>query len=81
MVTDSDGDAENIAGLPILPATELCIHNVDIRHKKERKKLGEYHAQTSAIVEVGLLSVYRIFPNEAYDVRQHASEIGIRHQP
>jgi hypothetical protein len=30
MANDSDSDEENIVGLPILPATELCIQNVDI---------------------------------------------------
>jgi hypothetical protein len=30
MANDSDSDEENIVGLPILPATELCFQNVDI---------------------------------------------------
>jgi hypothetical protein len=30
MANDSDSDEENIVVLPILPATELCIHSVDI---------------------------------------------------
>jgi hypothetical protein len=46
MANNSDSDEENIVGLPILPATDLCIQKVDIWHKKERKKLGEHHACT-----------------------------------
>jgi hypothetical protein len=62
-------DELNASNLHCRSVTIDCTGFLAISRNESISWASTMPAQTSAIVEVGQLSVYRIFPNDAYDVR------------